>query len=104
MMIMGGCWPITADEEREQGTGEVHQVMDDGTGNGADHLPKIRAQWMNENGLPIYYTDGKVVTKDETWITDDSTDPYGNPESTGAYIPSHVFPLALHPSGGAGTI
>lgn len=35
----------------------------------------------DENGLPIYYKNGEVVTKDEHWTTDDSTDPYGKPET-----------------------
>ena len=38
----------------------------------------------DENGLPIYYTDGRTVTKDESWTTDSSTDSHGIQENFGA--------------------
>ena len=79
----GRMLAYTADEEGNKELVKSIQVMDDGTGNGQT-IYEDKSTVDDENGLPIYYTDGKVVTKDETWITDDSTDPYGNPESTGA--------------------
>ena len=42
----------------------------------------------DENGLPVYYEDGHVTVKEESWVTDASTDPYGSPETEGA---SHML-------------
>ena len=40
--------------------------------------------WMMRMALPIYYTSGNVVTKDESWTTDSSMDSNGTQETSGA--------------------
>ena len=38
----------------------------------------------DENGLPVYYRSGSVITKEERWTTDQSAGPDGTPETEGA--------------------
>ncbi|MGN0372474.1 MAG: SpaA isopeptide-forming pilin-related protein [Enterocloster sp.] len=37
----------------------------------------------DENGLPLYYESGRIETKEERWITDESSGPDGKPEQSG---------------------
>ncbi|MCC2821009.1 SrtB family sortase, partial [Lachnoclostridium pacaense] len=77
----GSILAYTVDDEGNKELVKSIQVLDDGTG---QTIYEDKATVDDENGLPIYYKSGDVVTKDESWITDDSTDPYGTPETTGA--------------------
>ena len=100
----GRMLAYTADEEGNKELVKSIQVMDDGTGNGQT-IYEDKSTVDDENGLPIYYTDGKVVTKDETWITDDSTGPLWKSRINRCGTYHHTSSLwRLHPSGGAGTI
>lgn len=77
----GRMLAYTVDEHGDKELVKSIQVMDDGTG---QTIYQNTASADDENGLPVYYSGGSVVTKDESWITGNSTDPYGNPENTGA--------------------
>ena len=77
----GSILAYTVDGEGDKELVKSIQVLDDGTG---QTIYGDKATVDDENGLPIYYKSGDVVTKDESWITDDSTDPYGTPETAGA--------------------
>lgn len=56
------------------------RVLEDGT---AATIYENKTTVDDENGLPIYYTGGNVIPKEESWITDSSTDSYGKPETSG---------------------
>ncbi|WP_319638569.1 SpaA isopeptide-forming pilin-related protein [Lacrimispora sp. 210928-DFI.3.58] len=71
----------TADENGQKQLVQSIQIMEDG---GTRTIYKDKQTVDDENGLPIYYTDGRLVTKEERWETDASTDPYGNPETEAA--------------------
>lgn len=77
----GRILAYTADGEGNKELVKSIQVLDHGNG---QTIYEGTVSADDENGLPVYYTGGNVVTKDETWITDNSTDPHGNPESSGA--------------------
>ena len=100
----GRMLAYTADEEGNKELVKSIQVMDDGTGNGQT-IYEDKSTVDDENGLPIYYTDGKVVTKDETWITDDSTDLMEIQNQQVRYIPITRLPFGAYIlQDGAGTI
>lgn len=80
----------TVDENGQKQLVQSIQIMEDG---GTRTIYKDKQTVDDENGLPIYYTDGRLVTKEERWETVASTDPYGNPETEAAPTRSHVCPL-----------
>ena len=73
----------TTDEEGNKELVKSIQVVDDGTGS-VQTIYENKSTEDDENGLPVYYTGGNVVTKEESWITDNSTDPHGKEEVAGA--------------------
>ena len=77
----GRMLAYTVDDEGNKELVKSIQVMDDGAG---QTIYEGKTTVDDEKGLPIYYMGGNVVTKDESWTTDASTDPYGNPETKGA--------------------
>nr|WP_130789476.1 SpaA isopeptide-forming pilin-related protein [Lachnoclostridium pacaense] len=79
----GRMLAYTADEEGNKELVKSIQVVDDGTGTGQT-IYEDKTTKDDENGLPVYYTGGNVVTKEESWITDSSTDSHGNDETAGA--------------------
>lgn len=70
------AYPVNKDGEKQ--LVQSIQVMEHGD---SKTIYKDKQTGDDENGLPIYYKNGEVVTKDEHWITDASTDPYGKPET-----------------------
>lgn len=60
----------TADENGQKQLVQSIQIMEDG---GTRTIYKDKQTVDDENGLPIYYTDGRLVTKEERWETDAST-------------------------------
>ena len=79
----GRMLAYTTDEEGNKELVKSIQVVDDGTGSGQT-IYENKSTEDDENGLPVYYTGGNVVTKEESWITDNSTDPHGKEEVAGA--------------------
>ncbi|SCI13570.1 Predicted outer membrane protein [uncultured Clostridium sp.] len=77
----GRILAYTVDSQGDKELIRSIQVLDDGTG---QTIYENKTDKDDENALPIYYVDGAVVTKDESWVTDDSTDPHGVPEGQGA--------------------
>ncbi len=76
----GRMLAYTVDEAGHKELARSIQVTGNGT---AATIYEGKTTVDDEQGLPIHYTGGTVTTKDETWITNDSTDPYGNPETSG---------------------
>ena len=81
MMIMAVCWRIPADDEGNKILVKSIQVLKDENG---QTIYDNKTTVDDENGLPIYYTSGNVVTKDESWTTDSSMDSNGTQETSGA--------------------
>ena len=79
----GRMLAYTTDEEGNKELVKSIQVVDDGTGSGQT-IYENKSTEDDENGLPVYYTGGNVVTKEESWITDNSTDSHGKEEVAGA--------------------
>ena len=69
------------------------RVLEDGT---AATIYENKTTVDDENGLPIYYTGGNVIPKEESWITDSSTDSYGKPETSGGVHAITRLPIGAY--------
>ena len=77
----GRMLAYTADDEGNKILVKSIQVLKDKNG---QTIYDNKTTVDDENGLPIYYTSGNVVTKDESWTTDSSMDSNGTQETSGA--------------------
>ena len=77
----GRMLAYTADDEGNKIRVKSIQVLKDENG---QTIYENKTSVDDENGLPLCYTGGNVVTKDELWTTDSSMDSYGTPETSGA--------------------
>ena len=77
----GRMLAYTADDEGNKILVKSIQVLKDENG---QTIYDNKTTVDDENGLPIYYISGNVVTKDESWTTDSSMDSNGTQETSGA--------------------
>ena len=71
----------TADDQGQKELVRSIQIKRDGT---VETLYPDKVTEDDENGLPVYYRSGSVITKEERWTTDQSAGPDGTPETEGA--------------------
>ena len=71
----------TADDQGQKELVRSIQIKRDGT---VETLYPDKVTEDDENGLPVYYRSGSVITKEECWTTDQSAGADGTPETEGA--------------------